>query len=190
MGDRILVVGTYDTKDDELTYLAGVIRAQGGTALTMDVSVLGEPKSPTDWSKHQVIEAGDHVILIGRISAFAATQGADNAVMCDAIGHVAEFASANLWFAKDGKVVTPAVNHTFLNGITRQRVIALFKDAGVNVEERTVKPADLETADEIFSTGNYAKVTPVTRMNERSLQPGPLFRRARELYWDYARSRL
>ncbi|MCA0274973.1 MAG: Tm-1-like ATP-binding domain-containing protein [Proteobacteria bacterium] len=62
MGDRILVVGTYDTKDDELTYLAGVIRAQGGVALTMDVSVLGDPKSPTDWSKHQVIESGGTTI--------------------------------------------------------------------------------------------------------------------------------
>ncbi len=58
MGDRILVVGTYDTKNDELGYLAGVIRAQGGTALTMDVSILGDPASPTDWTKHQVIESG------------------------------------------------------------------------------------------------------------------------------------
>jgi uncharacterized protein (UPF0261 family) len=62
MGDRILIVGTYDTKDDELTYLAQVIRAQGGQALTMDVSVLGDPKAPTDWSKHQVIEAGGMTI--------------------------------------------------------------------------------------------------------------------------------
>ncbi len=42
-----------DTKDDELTYLADVIRAQGGAALTMDVSILGDPKAPTDWSKHR-----------------------------------------------------------------------------------------------------------------------------------------
>jgi len=62
MGDRILVVGTYDTKDDELTYLAGVIRAQGGRVLTMDVSILGDPKAATDWSKHQVIEAGGSTI--------------------------------------------------------------------------------------------------------------------------------
>jgi uncharacterized protein (UPF0261 family) len=62
MGDRILVVGTWDTKDDELTYLAGVIRAQGGTALTMDVSILGNPKGTTDWTKHQVIEAGGSTI--------------------------------------------------------------------------------------------------------------------------------
>lgn len=59
MGNRILIVGTYDTKDDELSYLAQVIRAQGGAALSMDVSVLGDPSQPTDWSKHQVMaEAG------------------------------------------------------------------------------------------------------------------------------------
>ena len=54
----ILVVGTYDTKDDELSYLAGCIRAQGGLVMTMDVSVLGDPQQPTDISKHQVAEAG------------------------------------------------------------------------------------------------------------------------------------
>jgi len=54
----ILVVGTYDTKDDELSYLAQRIRAQGGGVVSMDVSALGDPKTPTDISKHQVAEAG------------------------------------------------------------------------------------------------------------------------------------
>ncbi|UWQ91658.1 Tm-1-like ATP-binding domain-containing protein [Rhodobacteraceae bacterium M382] len=54
----ILVAGTYDTKDDELTYLSDVIRAQGGNVLSMDVSVLGDPSKPTDVSKHDVAEAG------------------------------------------------------------------------------------------------------------------------------------
>ena len=54
----ILVAGTYDTKDDELGYLAEVIRGQGGGVLTMDVSVLGDPSQPTDVSKHAVAEAG------------------------------------------------------------------------------------------------------------------------------------
>lgn len=59
MSDKtILIVGTYDTKDDELTYLAGVIRGQGGAVLTMDVSVLGDPARPCDFSKHDVAEAG------------------------------------------------------------------------------------------------------------------------------------
>ena len=59
MADRtILIVGTYDTKQDELGYLAQVIRAQGGGVMTMDVSVLGDPALPTDYTKHQVAEAG------------------------------------------------------------------------------------------------------------------------------------
>jgi branched-chain amino acid aminotransferase len=45
---------------------------------------------------------------------------------------------------------------------------------------------DVQNADEIFSSGNYSKVMPVNRIDERSLQPGPLYRKARELYWDYA----
>lgn len=53
----ILVAGTWDTKNDELGYMADVIRAQGGRVLTMDVSVLGDPAQPTDISKHQVAEA-------------------------------------------------------------------------------------------------------------------------------------
>jgi uncharacterized protein (UPF0261 family) len=63
MTDRtILVVGTYDTKDDELHYIADVIRAQGGKVLTMDVSVLGDPSAPTDFWKHDVAEEGGHTI--------------------------------------------------------------------------------------------------------------------------------
>ncbi|TDK51935.1 Tm-1-like ATP-binding domain-containing protein [Antarcticimicrobium luteum] len=54
----ILVVGTYDTKNDELNYLCSCIAGQGGAVLTMDVSVLGDPARPADVSKHQVAEAG------------------------------------------------------------------------------------------------------------------------------------
>ena len=58
----ILVIGTYDTKDDELTFLADVIHAEGGQVITMDVSVLGAPSRPTDYSKHDVVqEAGSSI---------------------------------------------------------------------------------------------------------------------------------
>jgi len=53
----ILVIGTYDTKDEELQYLADKIRAQGGQVVSMDVSVLGDPTKPTDVSKHDVAAA-------------------------------------------------------------------------------------------------------------------------------------
>lgn len=59
MADKtILVIGTYDTKDDELAFLADVIRDQGGKVVTMDVSVLGDPSGPTDYSKHDVAQEG------------------------------------------------------------------------------------------------------------------------------------
>lgn len=59
MADRtILVIGTYDTKNDELAFIADKIRAQGGGTLTLDVSVLGDPEKPTDISKHEVAKAG------------------------------------------------------------------------------------------------------------------------------------
>lgn len=114
--------------------------------------------------------------------------GYDNAVMCDMLGNVAELATANLWLARDGEVHTPVPNGTFLNGITRQRIIDLLRADGVRVVERTIRPEELDCADEVFSTGNYGKVMPVTRLNDTSFQPGPIYKKARELYFDYAHS--
>ena len=113
----------------------------------------------------------------------AKERGFDQAIMLDAEGHVAEFAASNLFLVtEDGKVVTPALNGIFLAGITRARVMALLAEAGVQVEERSVKATELNTAREIFSTGNYGKVTPCTRYEERTLEAGPVARQARELY--------
>ena len=82
----------------------------------------------------------------------------------------------------DGKVVTPRLNGTFLAGITRARVMALLAGVGIEVEERTVDEAELRTAREIFSTGNYGKVTPCTRYEDHVLEVGPVASQARELY--------
>ena len=116
----------------------------------------------------------------------ANSRGFGNCAVRDLVGNIAELATANLFIGKDGVVFTPAPNGTFLNGITRQRVIKLLRDAGVSVVETTLNYSDLENADEIFSSGNYSKVMPVNRIDDRSLQPGPLYRKARELYWAFA----
>ncbi len=120
-----------------------------------------------------------------RASAWANERGADQAILCDAAGNLAEFASSNLWFAKDGVVVTPAPNFTFLNGITRQRVLALLRAEGVTVEERAVRPEELDVADEVWSTGNYGKVQPCTAINGRALEAGRFARQARDLYFSW-----
>jgi branched-chain amino acid aminotransferase len=119
----------------------------------------------------------------------ARARGFDDAIMCDALGNVAELATSNVFMAKDGVVSTPVPNGTFLSGITRQRVIKLLRGAGVEVSEATLRYQDFESADEIFSTGNFSKVLPVTRIDERALQPGPVYHKARELYWAFAHDR-
>jgi len=102
------------------------------------------------------------------------------------LGNVAELATANVFMAKDGVVFTPAANGTFLSGITRARIIALLRDSGASVVETTLRYSDFQSADEIFSTGNFTKVSPVTRIDDRNLQPGPFYLKARKLYWDFA----
>ena len=119
----------------------------------------------------------------------ASVRGFDNAVMLDGDGNVAEFATSNLWIVKDAVVATPADNGTFLNGITRQRVLGLLKGDGITVQERSIVPSELLIADEIFSTGNYGKVTFCNRYETRSLPYGPVARRAAALYRDFAYER-
>ncbi len=116
----------------------------------------------------------------------AASRGFNNCLMLDLLGNVAEFGNANVFMAKDGVVFTPVPNGTFLNGITRQRVIDLLRRDGVTVIEKTLRYADFQAADEIFSTGNFAKVAPVIRIDDRQLAPGRFYTRARKLYWDFA----
>jgi len=121
-----------------------------------------------------------------RALAEASQRGFDNAILLDMLGNVAELATANIFMVRDGVVYTPAVNGTFLSGITRHRVISLLEEAGYDVQQTTLKTHDFETADEIFATGNFSKVMPITRFEERDLQPGPIAAKARELYWQYA----
>ncbi len=116
----------------------------------------------------------------------ANSRGFDVGVTLDPLGNVAEFSYANLFMGQDGALHTPAINGTFLNGITRQRVIQLMSDDGIQVVERTISADELADADELFASGNYAKVAPCTRIEDRQIQPGPLYRRARELYFRFA----
>lgn len=116
----------------------------------------------------------------------AHSRGFDNAVVCDMLGNVAELATSNLFMAKDGIVFTPVPNGTFLAGITRQRVIGLLGDGKVKVIEKALTYHDFVTADEVFATGNYSKVVPVTRIEARALEPGPFYTKAREYYWKFA----
>ncbi|MGD0633077.1 MAG: branched-chain amino acid aminotransferase [Beijerinckiaceae bacterium] len=113
-------------------------------------------------------------------------RGFGNCLLRDMLGNIAELANSNVFLASDGVVYTPASNGTFLSGITRNRVIGLLAKAGVPVVESVLRYSDFKTASEIFSTGNFLKVAPITRIDDRNLEPGPFYKLARELYWDFA----
>jgi branched-chain amino acid aminotransferase len=167
-----------------LTLYVAPLPKPSGTAIT-----LSPFRRPTRESALVEAKAGCLYPNNARAMIEARSRGFDNCVTCDALGNVAELASANIFMAKDGVVLTPIANGTFLSGITRARVIALLRQSGATVMETTLRYEDLAGADEIFSSGNYSKVSPVTRIDERSLQPGPFYRRARELYWEFAHAR-
>ena len=125
----------------------------------------------------------------GRALMEASKRGFDNAVVLDSNDNVAELATANIWIAKDGAAHTPIPNGTFLSGITRRRVGKLLRKAGIAVHERSITWDEVMAADEVFTTGNYAKVLPITRVEDRDLQPGPVYAKARERYFDWAHGR-
>ena len=116
----------------------------------------------------------------------AKSRGFDNALALDGLGNVAELATANVFLVKDGVVATPIPNGTFLNGITRQRVIKLLRAAGREVRECVLTLRDVREADEVFSTGNANKIVPVVRFDDRVYGAGPVAREARARYWDFA----
>ena len=103
----------------------------------------------------------------------AEAQGYSDALMYDWRGHVAECTGANIFFIKDGQIHTPTAD-CFLNGITRQTVIALAKKRGIEVIERTIMPDELSTFSECFVTGTAAEVTPVSEIAQYRYTPGKI----------------
>lgn len=111
-------------------------------------------------------------------------EGYHDALMLDYRGHVAESTGANIFFNMgDGKLHTPTPD-CFLDGITRQTVIALAKERGIEVVVRTIMPDEIKNATEVFLTGTAAEVTPVGKIDDKIFTPGTI---TRTLIEDYDR---
>ena len=123
-----------------------------------------------------------------RMLVEARSKGFSNALVTDAMGNVAETATANIFMVKDGEVFTPIPNGTFLSGITRARHISNLSAAGIKVHETVLTYTDFESADEIFMSGNMNKVTAVTAFEDFQFQIGSVTQKVRDLYWDWAMS--
>lgn len=123
-----------------------------------------------------------------RMLVEAQQKGFGNALVADALGNLAESATANVFLVKDGAVFTPIPNGTFLSGITRARHIANLRADGVTVVEKVLTFEDAHAADEIFLSGNFAKVTSVRAFDGTEYRSRAMTDRARSLYWDWAAS--
>lgn len=121
-----------------------------------------------------------------RMLAEARAKGFGNALVADAMGNVAETATANVFMVKDGVVFTPIANGTFLAGITRARHMANLRADGIDVREAVLSFEDFHAADEVFLSGNMSKITPVTAFDDTAYAVGPITQRARQLYWEWA----
>ena len=127
--------------------------------------------------------------VLGTMAKFEAKRdGYTDALMLDHEGNVAESTGANLFAVKDGKLHTPIADR-FLNGITRQTVMDIAKNLGIEIEERRINPEELDSFEEIFLTGTAAEVTAVGKIDDKTYGVGPITRQIRESYEDLVQGR-
>ncbi|MFD8155133.1 branched-chain amino acid transaminase [Streptomyces sp. NPDC059720] len=118
--------------------------------------------------------------------------GYDDALMLTATGHIAEASAANLFLVRDGALITPPVSDGILPGITRDSVITLARDLGLDVTERSIPRSEVYLADEGFLTGTAAEIVPVASVDERPMGVrgvGPVTKQVRELFKDVVAGR-
>jgi branched-chain amino acid aminotransferase len=151
--------------------------------IRLDISQWRRPSAETE----PVHAKAAGLYMICTISKHAAeAKGYADAMMLDYRGLVAEATGANIFFIKDGVLHTP-IPDCFLNGITRQSVIAIAKARGVAVIERHIKPEEMSYFSECFLTGSAAEVTPVSEIGSYRFKPGTLTETLMNAYADEVR---
>ena len=111
----------------------------------------------------------------------AESEGFDDALMLDWRGQVSEATGANIFLSIDGALHTPTAD-CFLAGITRQTVMDLARQHGIEVIERAILPEELAKATEVFVTGTAAEVTPVGEIDEHEYVVGEVTKQLMDAY--------
>jgi branched-chain amino acid aminotransferase len=113
--------------------------------------------------------------------------GYDEAILMDVQGYVSEGSGENLFIVKRGKLITPPLSASILEGITRDTVLTLAREEGLTVSEEMVTRDQLYLADEVFFTGTAAEVTPIREIDDRKIgdgKIGPVTKRLQQRYFD------
>ena len=114
----------------------------------------------------------------------AISHGADEALLLDKNGFISEGSGENIFIVKNDEIFTPKTDHC-LNGITRQSVMTMAKDFGINIEEKNITFEEACEADEIFFTGTAVEITPITRIDSRQIGEGlrgPITKKLQETF--------
>lgn len=114
--------------------------------------------------------------------------GFEEAVLLDSRGFVSEGSGENIFVVKDSVIYTPSTAASVLEGITRDTVIRLAQDAGIEVIERDLVRSDLFLADELFCTGTAAEITPIRELDKRVIgKPGPITKQLQQKFFGVVR---
>ena len=125
-------------------------------------------------------------------SSEAKANGFADAVLLDGDGRVTEGAGQNLFLVEGGRITTPPSSSAILRGITRDSVITLAREMGIEVREEPISRESLYLADEIFMTGTASEITPVRsidRMPTRAQAPGDITRSLQQAFFDITSGR-
>jgi branched-chain amino acid aminotransferase len=116
--------------------------------------------------------------------------GYDEAILLDGQGLVSEATGENLFLVRDGVVFTPPLSSPILEGVTRNSIVQLLRDGGLEVREQTFPRDMLYLADEVFLCGTAAEVTPVREVDDRAVgggAPGPITAHVQESFFKITR---
>ena len=101
----------------------------------------------------------------------AVESGFDESILMNSQGKVSEASGMNVFIVRHGKLITPGYEQDILEGITRDSILTVARDLGIEVVERPVDKSELLIADEVFLSGTAAKITPVRRVESYDLPP-------------------
>jgi branched-chain amino acid aminotransferase len=152
-------------------------------AVGIDLAIVDNRRTPTEAIDPRVKNFNWMDLQRGLFEAL--DRGADTAVLCTPVGHLAEGPGFNLFVVRGGTLWTPRGN--VLEGITRQTVLDLAAELDVPAQQADLAPEALTTADEAFLSSTAGGIMPVTRVDGRPVgdgRPGPLTTRVRTRYWD------
>jgi branched-chain amino acid aminotransferase len=172
---------------------AFIVAYRWGAYLGHEALANGIRAKISSWGRHHIAVSLAKAKTMGQYTnsvlakAEAKLGGYDEAILLDTQGYVSEGSGENIFIVKKGRLVTPPLASSILEGITRDTVLTLAREEGIPVSEDRITRDELYLADEAFLTGTAAEVTPIREVDDRALgdgKVGPIAKRLQARYFD------